>query len=210
MKKIYGVLVCVVLFCGCGGSSFTANEIRIIEEGEGVMPLWTTANKEETVFLRQKAKSLTRVDVMSDVYRKLRNRMLATVTDTTNPGVGIAAPQVGVSERVIAVQRFDKEGEPFEFYINPEIIHYSESMACGVEGCLSVPDAQDSVRRADEIVVRYVREPEMSVNKADNVTSEWSMDLQTDTIRGFTAVIFQHEIDHLYGILFTDGVEMKK
>lgn len=209
MKNICGILVGVVLFCGCSGSSFTDNEVKIIKKGEGVMPLWTTANEQESVFLRQKAKPLKSVDVVSVVYQKLRSRMLATVTDTTNPGVGIAAPQVGVSSRIIAVQRFDKEGEPFEFYINPEIIHYSETKVCGVEGCLSVPEALDSIWRADEIVVRYTPEPEVTIN-GNKIKAEWCMNSQTDTIRGFTAVIFQHEIDHLDGILFTDRVEKKK
>ena len=59
--------------------------------------------------------------------------MLATVCDTTDRGVGIAAPQVGVSRRLIAVQRFDKPGEPFCFYVNPEIVWYSQTRLPGSE-----------------------------------------------------------------------------
>ena len=104
-------------------------------------------------------------------------------------GVGLAAPQVGVLRRVVAVQRFDKQGEPFEFFLNPEILGRSSATQFGGEGCLSVPDLSGNVERAEWIVLRYRDE-------------EWRE--HQDTIRGFTAVIFQHEVDHLYGRLFID------
>lgn len=122
--------------------------------------------------------------------------MLATVIDTNNLGVGIAAPQVGVSQALIAVQRFDKEGEPFEFYINPEIIYYSQNKSLGWEGCLSIPEERGQVYRADTITIRYLNEEQEKV--------------VNENITGFTAVIFQHEIDHLNGILFIDKREKEE
>jgi peptide deformylase len=103
--------------------------------------------------------------------------------------VGIAAPQVGILRRLVAVQRFDKEGEPFEFFVNPEIVEMGDEWAVGGEGCLSVPEISGSVERAQSLVLRY-RDAEFVEH--------------TEHIEGFTAVIFQHEIDHLNGTLFID------
>ena len=104
--------------------------------------------------------------------------------------MGIAAPQVGVSRRLIAVQRFDKPGEPFCFYVNPEIVWCSQTRLPGSEGCLSIPGVSGSVLRSERIVVRYL--------------DEESLRMAADTVEGFTAVIFQHEVDHLDGVLFID------
>ena len=114
----------------------------------------------------------------------------ATVRDSLNEGVGIAAPQVGISRQLVAVQRLDKTGEPFEFYVNPEIIYFSQDTVLGQDGCLSIPGRMGAVYRSKEIVVRY----------RDELSFEW----RQDTVREFTARIFQHEIDHLNGILYTD------
>ena len=215
MKNVVSVLLCTLFLAGCK-SSFTADEIKIVREGEGVMRLWTVEQPQEEAFLRQKARPLKVTDGMSKTYQLLRSRMLATVNDTANPGVGIAAPQVGIGCRLIAVQRFDKEGEPFEFFINPKIIRYSEEKVCGPEGCLSIPNVMDSVWRSSEIVIRYKEEPRIERNTEISTTGfhksirvKQNLSSKEETIRGFTAVIFQHEIDHLDGILFTDRVQDK-
>lgn len=216
VKHVVVVLLGILFLASCK-SSFTDSEKKIVKDGEGVMRLWTVEQPQEETFLRQKARPLQVADGMSETYQLLKKRMLATVNDTTNPGVGIAAPQVGISCRLIAVQRFDKEGEPFEFYLNPKIIRYSEEKICGSEGCLSIPNVMDSVWRSSEIVISYKEDPwverrsEVStfgIHKSVKV--EQNLSSKEETIRGFTAVIFQHEIDHLDGILFTDRVQDKK
>lgn len=216
VKKIWAVWLVAVLLTGCKGS-FTDDEMKIVREGDGVMRLWTVEKPQEEVFLRQKARPLQVTDGMSETYQLLKKRMLATVTDTANPGVGIAAPQVGVSCRLIAVQRFDKEGEPFEFYLNPKIVRYSDEKVCGPEGCLSIPNIVDSVWRSNEIVISYKEDPWVERRDEVSVTGihrsikiKQDLTSKEETIRGFTAVIFQHEIDHLDGILFTDRVQDKK
>jgi peptide deformylase len=120
--------------------------------------------------------------------------MIATVTHPSQDGVGIAAPQVGINRRVVAVQRFDKEGEPFEVYPNIRIVWASESLESGPEGCLSVPDRRGEVMRSQEIVIEY----------ADVTRLDCPEHMVRDTVKGFTAVIFQHEVDHLDGILYID------
>ena len=154
------------------------------------MRVWQTTDREDSLFLRLKAKPLSKKEIQSPYFSILKKRMLFTVNDTVQPGVGIAAPQVGISRCLIAVQRFDKPGEPFEFYINPRLVYMSDRKKTGREGCLSIPDRQGMVARSTDIVVRYL--------------DENSLEEKQDTVSGFTSVIFQHETDHLSGVLYID------
>ncbi|MBC8882444.1 peptide deformylase [Flavobacterium piscinae] len=101
------------------------------------------------------------------------------------------APQVGINRNLFWVQRFDKPGEPFEFYINPKIIWRSELLRKGMEGCLSIPEDRGDVYRNYTIKVTYF---------------DLKGNFKEEIVEGFTAVIFQHEEDHLNGILFTDRI----
>ena len=126
-----------------------------------------------------------------DVMRVLK--MVRTVTDPSQDGVGIAGPQVGISRRIVAVQRFDKEDEPFEVYANVRIDSLYGPMAYGQEGCLSVPGMRGTVPRWTSAIISY--------------TDPATLLTVHDTVSGFTAVIFQHETDHLDGILYTDKAD---
>ncbi|HCQ72338.1 MAG TPA: peptide deformylase, partial [Rikenellaceae bacterium] len=99
----------------------------------------------------------------------------------------------GISRRVVAVQRFDKDGEPFEVYPNIRITDRRGEKELGPEGCLSIPGKRGEVSRYRDIDITY--------------TSVRTLRDTTETIKGFTAVIFQHECDHLDGILYTDYLE---
>ncbi len=122
----------------------------------------------------------------------LAKRMLLAMRDTARPGVGIAAPQLGINKKLIWVQRFDKEGAPFEFYVNPQITWQSVLYRKGREGCLSIPDISGNVLRHYTIGLSY--------QQRDGT-------FKNEIVEGFTAVIFQHEIDHLNGILFTQRLQ---
>lgn len=122
----------------------------------------------------------------------LAKRMLLSMRDTARPGVGIAAPQLGINKKIIWVQRFDKAGEPFELYLNPQITWQSVLYRKGREGCLSIPDISGNVLRHYTIGLTYQQRDGTYKN---------------EIIEGFTAVIFQHEIDHLNGILFTQRLQ---
>lgn len=193
MKKFLVILSCALLLGSCGG--FNSAECEVIFGGEGdIMSLTTISNRADSLLLRSKSQPMNRGMVATEELATLCRRMLATVQNPENEGVGIAAPQVGILRRMVAVQRFDKEGEPFEFFLNPEILAMPGEMKLGGEGCLSVPEMRGVVSRSQQIVLRY---------------RDLDFEEHTDTVSGFTAVIFQHEIDHLDGVLYIDKMEKK-
>jgi peptide deformylase len=139
--------------------------------------------------LRRKARLVTRFD---DELQTLIEDMIDTMRAA--PGVGLAAPQVGVSERVIVVEYVEDEEDenaPKKLFVmvNPEIKVASEETEEGIEGCLSVPGWQGEVERALAVTVKgQSRRGQPMKVKA----------------KGWLARIFQHEIDHINGVVFTD------
>lgn len=122
---------------------------------------------------------------------KLIDDMVDTMRD--EPGVGLAAPQVGLSRKLIVVEFGDEDDpeKPAKLYAvaNPEIVAVSEETELGVEGCLSIPGMVGEVERYAAIVVKGKNKKGKSIKiKA----------------HGWLARIFQHEIDHLNAVLFTD------
>ncbi len=122
------------------------------------------------------------VKEVNDSIRKLMENMAETMYNAK--GVGLAAPQVGINKRVIVVDI----GEGLYKLVNPEIVS-SSGIQDGPEGCLSVPNVIGNVKRSEHIKVKALDE------NGNIVTIEAS---------GFLARAFQHEIDHLNGIIFTD------
>ncbi len=192
MKKYLFFMMGIVLAAGCSSveGGFTPAELELIRgDRNRAMNVMKSDNPEDLAVLRKTSETVSDEMIGTEDFEVLCDRMLATVQAPENDGVGIAAPQVGISRRLVAVQRFDKEGEPFGFYVNPEIVRYGEVTEPGGEGCLSVPSCRGIVERAQEIDIRY---------RTDHGTDT------LETVCGFTAVIFQHEIDHLDGILYVD------
>ncbi len=139
--------------------------------------------------LRRKAHKVTTVD--KDI-KQLIDNMVETMREA--PGVGLAAPQVGVSNRVIVVEygESDEEDAPTKLYavVNPEIVEISEEeTVTGIEACLSIPRLVGEVERYERIVVKGLNRN----GKPVKIKAE-----------GWLARVFQHEIDHLDGVLFTD------
>ena len=165
-------------------------EKALLAEPDHVMRVLTIENRKDSLVLRTPCTDLAPEAVASEEYKVLEKKLIATVTSPEQDGVGIAGPQVGLLRRVVAVQRFDKEGEPFEVYPNIRVIRTRGEMAAGGEGCLSVPNRRGEVLRYQDIDISY--------------TSPFTLKDTTETIKGFTAVIFQHETDHLDGVLYID------
>lgn len=138
--------------------------------------------------LRRKARKVT--DFGKD-FRLLVENMIETMRDA--PGVGLAAPQVAVSLRLIVVEYGDNEDEtaPKKLFVlaNPEIVEKSEEKVVGIEGCLSVPGLIGEVERHESVTVKGQNRHGQPVKIKAN---------------GWLARIFQHEIDHLEGIVYTD------
>ena len=146
--------------------------------------------------LRRKAKPVAKFDKN---LQTLIDDMIETMREA--PGVGLAAPQVNIPERLIVVEFAEEEAEnegaenaepkPKQLFvmINPEIVKASEEKVMGVEGCLSIPGLMGEVERHQALQIK-------GLNRHGK-----SMKLRVD---GWLARIFQHEIDHINGVLFTD------
>ena len=190
---LFVLLLAAVSCSDIGQNNLSKAERNLISSQGQVMRVLTVDNPEDSIFLRKKSVDFSDRDLNSPTFIILAGKMVSTVTDPSQDGVGIAGPQVGLARRIIAVQRFDKEGEPFEVYPNVRIESLSGEIVSGQEGCLSVPGERGSVPRYSTVVVSY----------KDPLT----LKTVNDTVEGFTAVIFQHEIDHLEGILYTDRAD---
>ena len=194
-----GIIAAAIMAFSCTGEGFTPDETALIRSADSLMRVLTIKDSVDLKILRAQSSDLPVSALMSDDYEKLCRLMTATVTHPSQDGVGIAGPQVGLNRRVVAVQRFDKEGFPFEVYPNIRIVWASDSLACGPEGCLSVPGMRGDVMRSTEIVIEYT-----DMERLKGRRDRCPMPVIRDTVKGFTAVIFQHETDHLDGILYTD------
>ncbi len=143
--------------------------------------------------LKRVAEPVSKVD---DALRKQMDDMLETMYH--DKGIGLAAPQVGISNRVVVmdVDQTD-EGEKGKalFMVNPEIIWESEELRIYNEGCLSVPEMYAEVERPDSVRLKYL----------DYDGAEQELEAE-----GLLSTCIQHEIDHLNGVLFVDHLSSLK
>lgn len=197
MKKILYIVFTCTLISNCSSSknikdtNFSKEAIQLITSADSLTPMriYKITHKADSLLLRKKS-SYVKANPKDLVLQRFVKRLYTTVTDSMSMGVGIAAPQVGVLKNIIWVQRLDKDNLPFEVYLNPKIMNYSEKKQRVTEGCLSIPNRSETLNsRAQSITIEY-----------DTMNTEH----KTETIEGFTSVIFQHEIDHLNGILYLD------
>ncbi len=141
--------------------------------------------------LRQISKPVAKIDAS---IRKLVGDMFETMYDA--PGIGLAAIQIGEPRRVVTMDlaKKDDEKEP-QVFINPEIVAEAEEQSTHEEGCLSIPEYYEEVKRPASVTVRYLdlegRQHEVEAT-------------------GLFATCLQHEIDHLNGVLFIDHLSKLK
>ncbi len=142
------------------------------------------------------------VKTFDDDLQKLIDEMIVTMREAN--GVGLAAPQVDYSYRMALIETLpetDEAGEPIEgtrelfVIVNPEIVWKSRDLVDGIEGCLSIPGYVGEVERPESIRVRA----------QDRYGKKMKLRLH-----GWTARIFQHEIDHLDGVLYIDKLTAKE
>ena len=143
--------------------------------------------------LKQTAQAVERID---DALRAQMDKMLATMYDA--PGIGLAANQVGILNRVLVMDVAQREGEDFRkpiCMVNPEVIWTSEEPSIWEEGCLSIPGQYAEVQRPKHVRVKYI-------NYHGNPEEAEFEDLASHCV--------QHEIDHLNGVLFIDYLSSLK
>lgn len=185
----------LMLLIGFNGFSqnFTKDEKAFILEGDvnTGLPIYQTDKKEQQKVLLALSQDISPKDKTLPILVERMRLALAA----TEGGVGIAAPQIGINRNVILVQRFDKMDYPVEYFINPKILWRSELLNKGLEGDLSIDKFREPFYRSYSIRLEYY---DLQNKKHDEM------------VEGFTAVIFQHEIDHLSGILISDKFKKEK
>lgn len=191
MKKTTLIALFLFVASQLSAQKFSKQEVSLIKSGDenSMMKVFQITDEEELNILKSVSVD---VDLKDRLLPILAQRMFLSMRDPANPGIGIAAPQVGINRNIFWVQRFDKKDEPFELYLNPKIVWRSQLLRKGMEGCLSIPDLSSEVLRNYTIKITY-RDKDSKFHE--------------EMIEGFTAVVFQHEYDHINGILFTDRLK---
>ena len=184
------MLAALLLFGCCRNQGLTHAERALIADSDSLMRVLTVADSADAHVLRAESADFTAADLQGPEFKALVAKMKYTVQDPSQDGVGIAAPQVGLNRRLVVVCRLDLPGQPFVAYANVQIDSLWGDTVVGREGCLSVPGLRGNVPRAEFAAVSFV-DPE-------------TLGVYRDTVSGYVARIFQHEVDHLEGILYTD------
>lgn len=176
-------------------AQLTSDEKSLIHNGDKTTPLpvLKITDKQDSLFLRTPSKNFDFEKDKEDIaflIARLR------VTMATESGVGIAAPQVSIGRNLFLFTRIDLPEKPVIAVINPKIInHPAETICFERDGCLSIPDISGNSIRYPWVEVEYTTEEGKLVKERLEGYSRMG---------DFTGVIFQHEFDHLQGILFID------
>jgi len=189
MKTVFAFF-CIGLLFTINGQEYTplsqAEKDLIGETSNTSMRVLQLTEPADSIVLKSFSED---IDPADPYTQTLARRMLLSVMETG--GVGIAAPQVGINRKLILVQRFDKPGLPFEVFINPRTLWASDLYQSGPEGDLSFEE-RANVLRSYIVQIEYENAEGETLN---------------EILEGFTAVIYQHERDHLDGILLTDRAQ---
>lgn len=192
------ILLCFATITGCTiENSMTKEEKTIVNNGDNNTPMRVLmiANQADSLFLRKTSEDVDITNIKdNEDLQKLIDRLAATLYKAN--GVGIAAPQVGVARNLFLFIRVNEPDMPIQVAINPRIInHPDEYIVFEGDGCLSIPDKSGNSMRYAWVEVEYY-------DREGNLIKETlSGHSRSDD---FTGIVFQHEFDHLKGILFTD------
>ena len=189
MRKFLFIILLAVTACTARGG-WTAWEQTVIERSDSVM--YVAVMPADSAILRTPSQDLGAAELQSAELQTLLAKMYRTLTDPSQDGVGLAAPQLGINRRIVLVMRYDKPDKPIEPYLNIHIDSLWGEKVSGPEGCLSLPPLRGTVRRYPQIQIHYLKPDGTPV---------------TEKVDGYSAIIFQHECDHLDGILYTDRAD---
>ena len=191
MRNLLKTLTVLALLASCSArTGWTQWEKTVIDHSDSVM--YVCVMPEDSAILRASSVDFGQKELASPELKTLLAKMYRTLTDPSQDGVGIAAPQIGINRRLIMVMRYDKPDKPIEPYLNIRIDSLLGQKVPGPEGCLSLPPLRGTVQRYPKVQISYL--------KADGTPV-------TEQVEGYSAIIFQHECDHLDGILYTDRAD---
>lgn len=193
------LILAIIGLNSCNGvkNMMTETEIQLINSASADSALYVlqTTNDKDSLFLRMKSKDFDSSLIAGDKdLQLLIERMKVTLQ--VEQGVGLAAPQVGISRNLFLFMRIDKPGYPVQVAINPRIVNHPNEFVCFEgDGCLSIPDMSGDTERYPWVDVEFY--DENGVLHAERLSGYSRED-------NFTGIIFQHEFDHLQGVLFID------
>jgi len=194
--RTIALLVLIIAMIGCNKPNrMNEKERNLIDSGDYNTPfrVLTIDNANDLKVLRTPCKDLN-YEGDSAMIKKLAARLLSTMI--AENGVGIAAPQIGISRNIFVFMRINQPNHPVEIAINPRIINKpNESICFEGDGCLSIPGQSGNTARYAWIEVEYLNIEGVTIRERLEGFS------RTDD---FTGIIFQHEYDHLQGVLYTD------
>ena len=186
----------IVLFASCKTlQPFTEADKSLIVSGTAETPfrVLQVTNEQDSTLLRNLCRDLKNY-AADPTFHLLISRLKKTLE--VEQGVGIAAPQVGISKNLLLFMRLDLPDNPVHVAVNPSIVNHPDTTVCFErDGCLSIPDRSGNSVRYPWIDVEYWNEKGEKINERLTGYSRQNT---------FTAIIFQHEYDHTKGILFTD------
>lgn len=195
MKLSLVLLIVLTLFSVKSMAQFTQDEKDLINSGTTETPfrVLKVTDQQDSIFLRQKCSDIENINESEDL-QLLIDRLKATMA--AESGVGIAAPQVGIGRNIFLFTRIDKANYPVIVAINPKIVNHPKETICFErDGCLSIPGISGNSIRYPWVDVEYTDENGNLVQERLEGYSRES---------DFTGIIFQHEFDHLQGVLFID------
>ena len=179
--------------------AFTEREKEIIRSGDSdtSFRILLTTDPIDSFILRMQSSNINIDSISTDEdLQLLIQRLMATMAEAG--GVGIAAPQVGILKNLFLFIRIDKPDYPIQVAINPRIVNHPQETVCFEgDGCLSIPNISANSIRFPWVEVEYWDEQ-------GDFHKEKLMGFSRD--EDFTSIIFQHEFDHLNGVLFTDKI----
>jgi peptide deformylase len=193
--RFWVVLMMGLVIVSCKTSSFSKEDKLLIHHGTSEIPfrVLQISAKQDSILLRTECADIKRF-ANDSTFLLLIERLKTTLF--VEKGVGIAAPQVGISKNIFLFTRLDLPDNPICVAVNPKIVNHSDTTICFErDGCLSIPDFRGNSVRYPWIDVEYYNE------KGELVRERLKGHSRQNT---FTAVIFQHEYDHTKGVLFTD------
>lgn len=194
--RTIALLVLIIAMIGCNKPNrMNEKERNLIDSGDYNTPfrVLTIDNANDLKVLRTPCKDLN-YEGDSALIKKLAARLLSTMI--AENGVGIAAPQIGISRNIFLFMRINQPNHPVEIAINPRIVNKpNESICFEGDGCLSIPGQSGNTARYAWIEVEYLNIEGVTIRERLEGFS------RNDD---FTGIIFQHEYDHLQGVLYTD------